>query len=231
MNLKYLVVKNNYFLKLKLKPVNTLSQEMTGKNIRKNNLIIKSTQGSYLKFSSKFFFFIVDKIQSIFLKNGKKNNLIKNLNKSIFFFYLYFISNSHSIFLDKNILNFNKNDFLFIDEFKTQLLQNSSYLNIHNILSMFLIELQPFFFLKSSLIEKKFRKKKEEKYLYKISYIEKRGRIKKSLNIFRLGFFRIKNYKFYLKFFFFFFDIFLNYKKSWIYEYKINTYKKLFLNS
>lgn len=214
MNLKYLVVKNNYFLKLKLGQIYTVHQEITNKNIRKNNIIIKSTQGSYLKFSSKSFYFIVDKIQSIFLKNGKKNSLIKNLNKSIFLFYLFFISNNHSIILDKSILNFNKNDFLFIEEFKTQLFQNNYYLNIHNILSTFLIELQPFFFLKSSLIEKKFRKKKEEKYLYKISYIEKKNRIKKSLNIFRLGFFKIKNYKLSLRFFFFLFDIFLNYKKS-----------------
>jgi len=189
LNLKFLTIKDNFLNKKE--PIITYRTK-----IQIANLKIKSTHGSYLKFSSRNFYFIIDKIQSMFLRIGKKNNLIKNFSKSIFYFYYYFMSSNMNLILDKNIVNFNRNDYLYISEFKTQLFQKDNYLNIQNIFYMFLNDLQPFFFLKCSLIEKKFRKKKEEKYLYKISYIKKNNRVKKSLNIFRLGFFRTKKYKY-----------------------------------
>jgi hypothetical protein len=181
-------------------------------NKRVNNKTIKSIN------------LINNKILSLFIKRGKKNMLINSIMLSIKdFYYIFFFS------IDKN-LNISTNDYLYFNEFRTQLLQSNNYLNIFSILLNTIIDLKPFFFLKSSIIEKKFRKKKDEKYMYKINYILSKNRINKSISFLYLSFFKIKSSKLRSRFLLLFLDIFLNYKKSYVYEYKISTYKKLFLN-
>ncbi len=173
------------------------------------------------KKSIKNIYLIDKKIISLFIKKGKKNLLINNVSKAIKDFYFLF-------FYKTTLINFS--DYLFLNEFKTQLLKSPSYFKIFFILYNVILDLRPFFFLKSSVIEKRFRKKKDEKYMYKITYILSKHRVKKSIKFFYLSFFKIKSAKISSRFLFLFLDIFLNYKKSYIYEYKISTYKKIFLN-
>ena len=162
------------------------------------------------------------KIISVFTKNGKKNKVVNNLNNSFFIFYSIFFNNS----IKTEDLNY-----LFINEFRTQLFQNSKFLNIFSLLQDIILDLKPFFYLKSSIVEKRFRKKKDEKFIYKISYIFNKNRLKKALAFFYLGFFKVKSSKLSSRLLLFLFDTLLNYKKSHLYEYKISTYRKLFLNS
>ncbi len=191
-----------------------------------NNLTLKSLyiikiNSNLLNKTSIHYTTINKKIISVFTKSGKKNKIVNNLNSSFFLFY--------SMFFNKSI-NSEDLNYLFINEFKTQLYQNSKFLNIFNLFQDIIIDLKPFFYLKSSIIEKRFRKKKDEKFVYKISYIFSKNRLKKALSFFYLGFFKVKSSKLNSRFLLFLFDILLNYKKSHMYEYKVSTYKKLFLN-
>jgi len=173
------------------------------------------------KKSLKKSFLVDNKLISLFIKKGKKNLLINNISIAIRDFYYLFFYNTQLVGLS---------DYLFLNEFKTQLFKSPSYFKIFSILFNVILDLKPFFFLKSSIIEKKFRKKKDEKYMYKINYILSKHRIKKSIKFFYLSFFKIKASKVSSRFLFLLLDIFLNHKKSHIYEYKINIYKKIFLN-
>lgn len=186
-----------------------------------NILLITRLEANTLKKSSTLRVSINDKILSLFIKKGLKNKIINNFSKSMrAFFYIFF----HKT-IDHSELNY-----VYLNEFRTQLYQNSSYLNVFIVIKNILDNLSPFFFLKSAIIEKRFRKKKDEKYMYKISYIFSKNRLNKALNFFYLGFFKIKQSNIKTRFLLFLLDILLNYKKSYIFEYKINTYKKLFLS-
>ena len=191
----------------------------TNSDLRKINTIYFNL--NIYKKSIKKISLIDKKLISLFIKKGKKNLLINSMSNAIKDFYF--------LFFYKNSL-INHSDYLFLNEFRTQLLKSQSYFKIFFIIYNVILDLRPFFFLKSSIIEKRFRKKKDEKYMYKITYILSKHRIKKSIKFFYLSFFKIKSAKISSKFLFLFLDIFLNYKKSYIYEYKINTYKKIFLN-
>ena len=158
-------------------------------------------------------------ILSFNIKNGK---FISNLiNYSNVFKYIY-------NFLVNHNLNLNLFEYKYLKEFLFNFNKYSNYNNYLFLINWILSFINPIFFIECSSVPKKYKKKLKKNYLYKIKYLNKSLRIKKSLRFINNFSNSLQYFKLSDRYIISYLDLLLNYKKSFIYQKKINAYKHIF---
>lgn len=190
-------------------------------NLQSENKINFYFLFSNLKNSNNTNFKLTGKINitNYLIKQGKyEQNLIANYKSLELFFKLLILQNSE--FLNQQ--------YTYSKEFIHNFCNFKNFKNSKFLLNWIFSWTQPIFFLDCSVVPKKYKKKLKKKYLYKIKYLNKNVRLKKGLKW-------ITNYSNTLNYYsntnrmlFTYLDLALNYKNSYIYQKKINIYKKIF---
>lgn len=193
----------------------------------------------FFNFRKLYYNYVTNFFSCNLILNLNKNRNFKNLNLLVSFnlkkgkFFSNFIHITKSFYCIYNLL-VNLNSLLDVTNYKyfKEFLYNfSKYRNYNNylfILNWILLFINPIFYIDCVVVPKKYKKKIKKKYLYKINYLNQSKRRTKSLRF-------INNYSNSLNYFkhldrltISYLDLILNYKKSYIYFKKINTYKKIF---
>ena len=162
---------------------------------------------------------ILNKLNKTFMVSGYKLKSYTNIHYS--FFKLYSMLNIETLgFVSKNYVYFK--EFLFNNVLDRNL--NSAY----SIINWLFFWYQPMFYVKCSLVPKKYRKKLKKKYVYSASYVDvsKRKNIALRWVLFFLNTFN--SYKTKNRLFLLFSDLIFNFKNSIVYSRKIKMYKKVF---
>lgn len=161
----------------------------------------------------------ISNLLSFNIKNGK---FISNLvNYSNVFKYVY------SFLVDCNFNTYSF-DYKYLKEFLFNFNKYSNYNNYLFLINWILSFINPIFFLECSSVPKKYKKKIKKNYLYKIKYLNKSLRIKKSLRFINNFSNSLQYFKLSDRYIIVYLDLLLNYKKSFIYQKKINVYKTIF---
>ncbi len=196
-----------YFQKNRMKNFNQFFiRYFLSNNIVKNNSKIISKD-------------ILNKLNRTFMVSGYKLKSYINVHYS--FFKLYSM-------LNIEIFNSISKSYVYFKEFLFNSVLDKSLSNAYNIINWLFFWYQPMFYVKCSLVPKKYRKKLKKKYVYSASYVDvlKRKNIALRWILFFLNTFN--SYKAKNRLLLLFSDLIFNFKNSIVYTRKIKMYKKVF---
>lgn len=162
---------------------------------------------------------ILNKLVRTFMVSGFKIKSYNNVHYS--FFKLYSM-------LNIEIFNSISKNYVYFREFLFNNMLDRSLNNAYNIVNWLFFWYQPMFYVKCSLVPKKYRKKLKKKYVYSASYVDilKRRNIALRWILFFLNTFN--SYKTKNRLLLLFSDLIFNFKNSVVYTRKIKMYKKVF---
>jgi hypothetical protein len=183
--------------------------------VKKNKVnYVDSQQDSYKR--SKNLPVVVRFLNYLF-RHGLKIKTLNHFNKGLCDFYFLFY------FFDKGLSSDNKN---YKDIFNLAPAFGSFY-KFTNILSFLVRELEPFFYLRVTKVEKKYRKKLKKKFTSKITYIDPKKR--SNLAFKALAYYPklFPQYSLYARIGQGLFKTFIEKKDSYLYRRKIFMYSKV----